>query len=68
MMVADFDLTSLSFTDLTELIGRAESRRSELREEMRARLAKEAELIGVSIQENGKPKRKRRANASKDTD
>ena len=60
------DLSSYSFADLTKLIARAEARRTELRPKMHAQLEKDAEVLGYSIQENGKPKRKRPTNPLKE--
>jgi hypothetical protein len=54
-------LESLNYEDLSELITRAETLRAQRREEMRAKLEKDAELIGLSVSDNGVKPRKRRA-------
>jgi hypothetical protein len=53
-------LETLNYEDLSELIARAELLRAQRREEMRAKLEKDAQLIGLSVQDNGvKPRKKR---------
>jgi hypothetical protein len=54
-------LESLNYEDLSELITRAETLRAQRREEMRAKLEKDADLIGLSVSDNGVKPRKRRA-------
>jgi hypothetical protein len=61
-------IADLTFAQLTELITRAEERRTQLRSEMRTQLERDAELIGLSVRDNGPKPRKRRGNAHKQAD
>jgi hypothetical protein len=54
-------LEDLNYEELSELITRAELLRAQRREDMRAKLEKDAELLGLSVSDDGVKPRKRRA-------
>jgi hypothetical protein len=67
-MTLPLEIEQLTYEQLDDLIRKAEEMRAHRREQMRADLERQAELIGLSVRENGKAPRKKRASSKQNAE